>query len=444
MQYNVTTRQGHQIIYEIPYGARVDVGYWDLGGGADATQLDDGELAAACPWPPDFVITYPLDGSRLSWQHWTAEGDLHPNSADRIEFADPTLRLVQYLSADWTGDGEEKLVRFTPGPDTPVNLVSRILGVHGRKAPWKAQLTDLVGAAFKEFVGSQGDTRYSSLYSRYMGVSREAPDTTECPDWKDVDAAGGRAALGDRDSIRIGVQPAAPYYYPEETGSAEIVGFEHDLGNALVDLIGRHYGKPGLRAEWVEETVALPGDGTDNDVLFEELKKRLDAGQYDLVFSAILTLGREERVAFACNTTTFHIDAIYTGRGDFGVPPNGSLDRVAGFLADRSRVTGTAILLVHTAAKDQTKAAGRLVARIRQLGGTCEESTITLAEIPAAVNPGGGEEPRIHVYVGDMVQIQRMARNPERYPIDLDVNLYTDHQDVVTPLFLAPFGKKNS
>jgi hypothetical protein len=194
----------------------------------------------------------------------------------------------------------------------------------------------------------------------------------------------------------------------------------------------------------VEETIALPGDGTDNDVLFEELGNRLDADKYDLVFSAILTSGREERVAFACNTTTFHIDAIYTGRGDFGMPPTGSLDRVAGFLADRSRATGTAIQLVHTAAKDQTKAAGRLVERIRQLGGTCDESTITLAEIPAAVSPGGGEEPRIHVYVGDMIQIQRMARNPGPYPIDLDVNLYTDHFGAISPLFLAPFGKKHS
>lgn len=162
----------------------------DLGSGVDATELNAAELAAACPWPPDFVITYPLDGSRLSWQHWTEEGDLHPNSAD-----------------------------------------------------------------------------------------------------------------------------------------------------------------------WV---------------------------------------------------------------------------------------TGSPIKLVHTAAKDQTKAGGRLVERIRQLGGTCEESTITLPEIPDAVNPGAGEEPSVHVYVGDMIQIQRMSRNPGGYPIDLDVNLYTDQYDIITPLFLAPFGRKNS
>jgi len=443
MKYSVTTRQGHQIIYQVPSGARADVGYWDLGAGADTTKLNEAVLAAACAGPPDFVITYPLDGSGLSWQHWTAEGDLHPNSADHIEFAGGALKLVQYLSADWTGPGEEKTVRFTSGPDTPRNLVSRITGVHDRKAPWKATFADLFGAAFKEFAGQ--DCRYSSLYSRYMGVARNAPSTCELPGWREVDAAGGLAALGDRDAIRIGVYPAAPYYYPKEKGSAKIEGFEYELGNALTDLIGRHYGKPRLRAEWVEEKdIELPGDGTDNDVLFAELKKRLEDGKYDLVFSAILTIGREDQAAFACNTTLFHIDAIYTGRGDFGKPPTGGLDRIARFLAEKSRATGAPILLVHTAAKDQTKAAGRLVQRIRELGGTCEESTVTLEEIPTAVASSGGEEPRVHVYVGDMIQIQRMSRGPDPYPIDLDVNLYTDHHDVVAPLFLAPFGRKRS
>jgi hypothetical protein len=444
MQYSVTTRQGHQIIYPVPHGARVDVGYWDLGAGADATRLDEAVLAAACARPPDFVITYPLDGSRLSWQHWTAEGDLHPNSADHIEFAGGVLKLVQYLTADWTGAGEEKTVRFTPGPDTPYNLASRITGVHDRKAPWKATLADLFGAAFKEFAGQ--DCRYSSLYSRYMGVARNAPDTSQIPGWREVDEAGGLAALGDRSTLRIGVQPTAPYYYhPDGPGSTKVEGFEYELGNALTELIGRHYGKPRLRAEWKEQKdIELPGDGTDNDVLFAELKQRLDQGDYDLVFSAILTIGRQDKVAFACNTTLFHIDAIYTGRGDFGRPPTGSLDRVAGFLAERSRATGAPILLVHTAAKDQTKAAGRLVQRIRELGGACEESTVTLEEIPAAVAPSEGGEPRVHVYVGDMIQIQRMSRGPGPYPIDLAVNLYTNHHDVVAPLFLAPFGRKSS
>jgi hypothetical protein len=279
-----------------------------------------------------------------------------------------------------------------------------------------------------------------------MGVARNAPDTSQVPGWKEVDEAGGLAALGDRDTLRIGVYPSTPYYYPKEKGSAEIMGFEYELGNALVGLIGRHYDRPGLRAVWVEQAVELPGDGTDNDVLFAELKKRLEdeAEELDLIFSAILTIGREDQVAFACNTTLFHIDAVYTGRGDFGKPPTGSLDRIAGFLAEKSRAAGAPILLVHTAAKDQTKAAGRLVQRIRALGGTCEESTVTLDEIPAAVSPSGGSEPRVHVYVGDMIQIQRMSRNPGGYPIDLDVNLYTDHHDVVAPLFLAPFGEKRS
>ena len=218
MKYDVTTRQSHQILYEIPYGARADVGYWDLGDGEDATEFDEAGLAAACPWPPDFVISYPLDGSRLSWQHWTAEGDLHPNSADGIEFAGNTLKLVQYLSADWTGEGEAKIVRFTPGPDTPGNLVSRLLGVRGRKAPWKATLADLLGAAFKEFAGDPNDPRYSTLYARYMGVSRPAPDTSGCPGWREVDAAGGLAALGGRETLSIGVQPSCALLLPQGAG----------------------------------------------------------------------------------------------------------------------------------------------------------------------------------------------------------------------------------
>jgi hypothetical protein len=441
MKYSVTTRQGHRIIYEVPRGARVDVGYWDLGGGADARELDPAGLAAACPWAPDFVITYPLDGSRISWQHWTGQGELHPNSADGIDFGGKELTFTQYLTADWTGPGEKKAVGFSPGPDTPPNLVSKILGVYDQKAPWKARLTDLVGAAFKEFAAGDG---YSTLYSRYMGVPWAAPDTSACPDWKAVDAAGGLgAALGGQSSICIGVYPAAPYYYREK-GSTETVGFEYELGNALVDLIGRHYGQPGLRAKWGELAIDLPGDGTDNDVLFEKFKRRIDEGDYDLVFSAILTVGRQDQVAFACNTELFHIDAIYTGRGDFGPPPSGSLDRIAGFLAGKSRAAGTPIQLVHTVAKDQAKAAGRLADGIRRSGGTCEDSTITLREIPEAVNPGAGKEPRVHVYVGDMIQIQRMSRNPRGYPIDLDINLYTDRSDVITPLFLAPFGRKHS
>jgi hypothetical protein len=439
MKYNVTTRQGHQIIYESPRAARVDVGYWDLGAGTDARELDTAELAAACPWPPDFVITYPLDDSRLSWQHWTAEGDLHPNSADRIGFDGKAVSFLQYLTAGWTGPGEEKSVGFRPGPDTPYNLISKIIGVYDRKAPSKAGFPDLVGAAFKEFAAGKA---YRALYSRYMGVSWDAPDVSACPDWKEVDAAGGlNAALGDRDTIRIGVYPTTPYFYREK-GSTETVGFEYELGNALVEIIGRHYGKPGLRAEWIEASVDLPGDGTDNDVLFEWFADRIDDGDYDLVFSGILTLTRHDRVAFACNTELFHIDAIYTGLGDFGAPPTGSLDRMAGFLAEKSRATGPPIKVVHTAAKDQTKAGGRLVERIRQRGGTCEESTITLREIPDAIDPGDGKEPSVHVYVGDMIQIQRMSRHQERYPIDLDVNLHTDQHNVVTPLFLAPFGRK--
>ncbi len=440
MRYNVTTRQGHQIIYEVPQGGRVDVGYWDLGKGADATKLSASVLAAACLWPPDFVITYGLDGSRLSWQHWTEKGELHPNSADHIRF-DGMLRFVQYQTEDWTGEGEEKTVGFSHGPDTPTNLVSRILGVYDRKAPRKVQLADLFGAAFKEFAAGKA---YSDLYSRYMGVAWDAPDTSACPDWKDVDAAGGGlAALGDRDSVRIGVSPSSPYYYKEEGTPVTVAGFEYELGNALVEIIGRHYGRPGLKAEWCEAQIELPGDGTDNDVLFEEFERRINGGEYDLVFSGILTLGRQDRVAFACNTELFHIDAIYTGRGDFGTPPTGSLDRAAAFLAEKSRATGTPIQLVHTAAKDQTKAAARLAERIRQSGGTCEESTITLPEIPAAIHPGPGEEPRVHVYVGDMIQIQRMSR-PGGYPVDLGLNLYTDPYDIITPLFLAPFGRKSA
>ena len=442
MRYSVTTRQGHQIIYEVLRGARVDVGYWDLGKGADATKLSASVLAAACPWPPDFVITYGLDGSRLSWQHWTEKGELHPNSADHIRF-DGVLRFVQYQTADWTGTGEEKTVGFSPGPDTPVNLVSKILAVHDRKAPRKVQLADLFSAAFKEFAAGKA---YADLYSRYMGVAWDAPDTSGYPGWEDVDAASGLAALGGRDSIRIGVWPSSPYYYKEEGPPVTVVGFEYELGNALVEIIGRHYGKPALKAEWCEAEIELPGDGTDNDVLFEEFERRINDGEYDLVFSGVLTVGRQGRVAFACNTELFHIDAIYTGRGDFGTPPTGSLgslDGVAAFLAEKSRSTDMPIQLVHTAAKDQTKAAGRLVERIRQLGGTCEESTITLPEIPAAVNPGPGEEPRVHIYVGDMIQIQRMSRSGG-YPADLGLNLYTDSYDIVTPLFLAPFGRKAS
>lgn len=138
-EYNVTTATGDRMVYEIPAGPRVVVGYWDGGTGVDTrtwTQEQKDGLAASRT--ADFEISYPYpvdDTMCFAWQHYVPDGSLHANAAYKISYDGTTLAFTQWSTLDCTATdqnkGSPKTVSTGVQADFPVNLVSRILRVDG-------------------------------------------------------------------------------------------------------------------------------------------------------------------------------------------------------------------------------------------------------------------------------------------------------------------------
>ncbi len=152
-----------------------------------------------------------------------------------------------------------------------------------------SQLNRAFNAALGEFLAQEDGKRYDELYARHMGYEpRFRPAASDCDAWideKDVDASF-RAIL-DRGTVRLGWSTAWPFAHEKD---GELVGFDLDLGNALVEIIGRHYlgASHELEAEWVEAAAAATGDEQRNRL--DALHRGLLAGDFDLALSGQMIL----------------------------------------------------------------------------------------------------------------------------------------------------------
>jgi hypothetical protein len=178
-----------------------------------------------------------------------------------------------------------------------------------------SQVNRVFNAALGAFLEQGEGRRYDQLYQRYMGIApRFRPRSCDCDPWVAEDALGTELrSLLDRGVLRFGYVPGAPYVYREE---GRLTGFDHELGEAVVELIGERYlgGAGRLRAEWVE--VELPSDEQADKLA--ALYQGLVEGDFDLALAGQMMLPSAYfqglAIEWTAPTAVLFTAISYTGR----------------------------------------------------------------------------------------------------------------------------------
>ena len=155
-----------------------------------------------------------------------------------------------------------------------------------------------------------------------------------------------------------------------------------------------------------------------------------------MVFSGIFEGERD--VVYAARTNLFYIGALYTGMGDFGIPPTQDFQSICEWFAQNSSPEEP-IRITHTTNGNQTSAGALIEDTIQSYGGYTIRRGLFVDEIGDAI-----DRKITHIYTGDMMQIARMAL-VHGYPYDLDVDVLFDQNDPLKSYrYYAPFSLPNN
>ncbi|MDG1333859.1 MAG: hypothetical protein P8P74_16090 [Crocinitomicaceae bacterium] len=257
-----------------------------------------------------------------------------------------------------------------------------------------SDLSELFSAGFQSFLLKKNESgesiaernnNYRLLYHKYMGVALATPDELEgkeiqMPKWEDENRLMSNSVIKsifEKGVLRIGTYPHAPYYYADED-YFDVKGFEYEMAQAVAEEIALHYKLDSLKVEWVEKNVETSGDGTENTDILGILKEGLVDNEYDMVFSGIFEGDRD--VVYAARTNLFYIGALYTGRGDFGVPPTKDFQSICEWFAQKSSEEEP-IRVTHTKNGNQSSAGALIENTIEQYGGYVNRRGLFVDEI---------------------------------------------------------------
>ena len=277
------------------------------------------------------------------------------------------------------------------------------------------------------------ESLYESLYEKYMGL-RTAPPKTKgynFPKWAELESGKSALCIG---KIRIATYPHEPYFYyntvENEDGNLTIdeekpyTGWEYDMANYLREIILEAYPELNkqLSFEWVLsdlEEEDLPMNGADNDIIRDSLVAMLENEEKpcDLAFSGTLFRPETEGVDFATPTSNFYVAGLYTGRSGWENVPSGDLDKVLKYFARKS-TKSKPIRLIHTPNGGQSNIAKQVIDWMEYYGGHALDIDLHIPTIMEAI---GYQD--VHLYVGDIIQIQAMCKNNTQGMVDLNVNL---------------------
>ncbi len=178
-----------------------------------------------------------------------------------------------------------------------------------------SQVNRVFNAALGVLLDQQDGSRYEHLYTRYMGTApRFRPRSSDCDPWVPADDVGDELkGVLERGVLRFGFVSGAPYVYRSE---GRLTGFDHDLGEALAEIIGEHYhgASHGFRAEWVE----VAPSGTEQADRLRELAAGLTDGKFDVALSGQMMLPQDEvgdlPIEWTAPTALLFTAISYTGR----------------------------------------------------------------------------------------------------------------------------------
>ncbi len=272
-----------------------------------------------------------------------------------------------------------------------------------------SQLAQVISAAFTEFAADEA--AYAALHARYVGYEARPPEG-DAGRWIPRDEVAKGSALEavlERGRLRLGFHADPPYHYRGPDG--DLIGFDRELGAALVERIRAHYPESKLELEWVERAFELPGGGQDIIPLFDGMFEGLEDGDYDVVLSGILRveedLGDRLETVDLCRATMADFPGvIYTGKDDLDVAALAGADRDA-FIDFLARHPGLSVL--STAGGNSERVVRDLVADVAARGGSVETKTAVVNDLLAALRTHTD-----HFVIGDVLALgSAIVRNPD-------------------------------
>lgn len=297
-------------------------------------------------------------------------------------------------------------------------------------------VSQVFSAAFQKFSKLEDENKksvYENLYEKYMGV-RVAPPQTEgydFPKWSELEHGKSAIASG---KLRIATYPHEPYFYHNivEDDEGELIvdeenpftGWEYDMSKFLREIILDAYPELNneLTFEWVLSELTeddLPMNGSDNNDIRDSLVEMLedDKAPCDIAFSGVLFRPETEGMDFSTPTSSFYVAGVYTGRAEWNDVPTGDLDAMLKYFANKS-TKNKPLRVTHTSNGGQSTIANQVIDWIEYYGGHAIDIDL---HIPTIIDSIAYQD--MHLYIGDVIQIQSMCMGNEQGMVDLGLNL---------------------
>lgn len=287
----------------------------------------------------------------------------------------------------------------------------------------QSELAQAMSAALKEIYAQPG--WYAKLYEEHLGVRRDPPSITGCPDWVAQPTSGSTLdVVLKRGVLKIGFYRHRPYYYTTPDGHD--TGFELTLGNEIAKRISRHYGVP-LRVQWLEESFTLKGGGQDNIDLYDKLLPDLQNGTYDVVMSGLIVF-KDRPVSASCPTMDFFWTALYTGKGNL----NAQLKSVqstnrATFVRWLAAHSGRS--LISTEGGPSQEAVKKLVTDVAAAGG---KVTANVTDVKGLINII--TDKKFDFLIGDAIALAGESARKNFDGLNLNISLRDYDPHVIAPI----------
>ncbi len=190
----------------------------------------------------------------------------------------------------------------------------------------RSQLNQLFSAAFRDFIRKDQGAEYGTIYAGYQHIDPLfVPKPQESGGWIDpVDFTSETTTLLMEGQILFGFVQAAPYVYTRK-GEVEVIGFDYDLANRLLEIIRERYAQfcpKGLVASWTDMTSHIDPDNHDAEsAKLNALYQGLEDGLYHIAMSGQMVMPPDHLTEgvdpeWTTPTALIFTGITYTGRDD--------------------------------------------------------------------------------------------------------------------------------